>query len=72
MRGIKMVLGEYNDKDDALYNEDENDALGDMVRRRLQLVDTEYDFLERIWRRVKSPNLIWLRWSNCPYSFLPF
>nr|ABR17027.1 unknown [Picea sitchensis] len=39
--------------------------------RKLQLVATEDDHLESILRRVESPNLIWLRWNNCPYSCLP-
>jgi len=37
----------------------------------LLLVATEDGYLERILRRVRSPNLIWLRWYKCPYSCLP-
>jgi len=36
-----------------------------------QLIATEEDNLESILRRVESPNLIWLRWNNCPYTWLP-
>eukprot|EP00253_Pinus_taeda_P001263 PITA_01263 len=39
--------------------------------RKLQLVATEDRHLESILRRVESPNLIWLRWNNCPFSCLP-
>lgn len=39
--------------------------------RKLQLVAAEGDLLESILRRVKSPDLIWLRWKKCPCSFLP-
>lgn len=37
----------------------------------LQFVATEDGYLERILRRARSPNLIWLRWYRCPYSCLP-
>jgi Leucine-rich repeat (LRR) protein len=39
--------------------------------RKLQLLHTEGDLTERILRRARSPNLIWLRWYKCPYSSLP-
>eukprot|EP00253_Pinus_taeda_P004329 PITA_04329 len=38
---------------------------------KLQLVATEGDDLKSILNRVKSPDLIWLRWSDCPDSCLP-
>eukprot|EP00253_Pinus_taeda_P034915 PITA_34915 len=38
---------------------------------KLQLVATEGDDLKSILSRVESPNLIWLRWSDCPYKCLP-
>jgi hypothetical protein len=37
----------------------------------LQLLETEGHLLERILRRVHSPNLIWLSWRDCPYTYLP-
>lgn len=37
----------------------------------LQLVATGDGHLKSILRRVESPNLIWLRWNNCPYTCLP-
>eukprot|EP00253_Pinus_taeda_P009561 PITA_09561 len=39
--------------------------------RNLQLVATEDGNLKSILRRVESPNLKWLRWTDCPYSCLP-
>lgn len=54
-----MVLGEYNDSLDGIH------------MRRLQLLDTEDVLVDRILTRVLSPNLIWLRWNNCPYPSLP-
>jgi hypothetical protein len=56
-----MVLSEYHDDDEF-----EGIRMG-----RLQLVDTEGPLLECIMKRVKAPNLIWLRWKECPYSSLP-
>lgn len=41
------------------------------VIRKLQLLDTEDGLLELILWKVQSPNLIWLRWSNCPTRSLP-
>jgi len=35
---------------------------------KIQLVAIEGDDLESILRRVESPNLIWLRWRECPYN----
>lgn len=37
----------------------------------LQLLATEDGCLKRIFSRVRSPHLIWLCWSKCPYSSLP-
>eukprot|EP00253_Pinus_taeda_P005776 PITA_05776 len=39
--------------------------------RALQLLESEGKFVEGIIRRVWSPNLVWLRWSDCPCSSLP-
>ena len=39
--------------------------------RKLQLLEAEDGDLESIMTRVESPNLIWLRWNNCPYSRIP-
>eukprot|EP00253_Pinus_taeda_P024809 PITA_24809 len=61
VRGIQMVLRNYLD---------DNDFEG-IQMKRLQLVDTQGTLLERIWKRVKSADLIWLRWENCPHSSLP-
>eukprot|EP00253_Pinus_taeda_P006895 PITA_06895 len=36
----------------------------------LQLVETEGDLLDDILR-LPSPNLIWLSWRDCPYTYLP-
>jgi Leucine-rich repeat (LRR) protein len=38
---------------------------------KLQLLQTEGHLLERILRRVHSPDLVWLSWRDCPYSNLP-
>eukprot|EP00253_Pinus_taeda_P001167 PITA_01167 len=38
---------------------------------KLQFLDIEDGFLEHIFRRVQSPNLIWLHWDKCPSSSLP-
>lgn len=38
---------------------------------KLQVVATEADDLKSILSRVESPNLIWLRWSDCLYNCLP-
>jgi Leucine-rich repeat (LRR) protein len=62
VRGIKMDLSEYNDH---------KDVLGGIVMKRLQLLDTEEGILEDIMKWVKLPNLIWLRWKNCPHYVLP-
>ena len=35
-----------------------------------QLVETQGHLLDRILR-VRSPNLIWLSWRDCPYKYLP-
>jgi len=39
--------------------------------RNLQLLDTANVLVECILTKVQSPNLIWLRWKDCPYSSLP-
>ena len=38
---------------------------------KLQFLSTEGYLLERILRRVHPQNLIWLSWTDCPYSYLP-
>ena len=37
----------------------------------LQIVATRGPYLKRILRRARSPQLLWLYWYNCGYSFLP-
>lgn len=54
-----MVPDEYNVAVDGIH------------MRNLQLLDTEHDLVDHILTKVQSPNLVWLRWNNCPYSFLP-
>jgi hypothetical protein len=39
--------------------------------RNLKFVVAEDGYLEDILRRVGSPDLIWLCWYKCPYSYLP-
>ena len=56
-----MATSDYND-----YIDDEDDDIPMMVG--LQLVKTEDVLLERILTKVQRPNLIWLRWNNCPLS----
>ena len=46
----------------------EDDEFDSIEMKRLQLVDTEGFLLERI---LKSPNLLWLCWKDCPNSSLP-
>ena len=57
-----MAASDYSDIDD------EDDDIPMMVG--LQLVKTEDVLLERILTKVQRPNLIWLRWNNCPLSSL--
>jgi len=58
VRGIKMDVSEWNH---------DYGAFGMMS---LKLLDTEEGNLERIMKWVKRPDLIWLRWRNCPHSSL--
>eukprot|EP00253_Pinus_taeda_P021676 PITA_21676 len=62
VRGIRMDLSDYKKL---------NDAFDDIALMRLQLLDTEKGILEHIINWVKSPNLKWLRWNECPYPALP-
>jgi len=39
--------------------------------RELQLVATEDGHPKSILKRVESPDLIWVRWNNCPSTCLP-
>eukprot|EP00253_Pinus_taeda_P035438 PITA_35438 len=39
--------------------------------RGFELLVTEGDHLKRILKRAHSPNFVWLRWYECPCSFLP-
>ena len=66
MRSIRMAASDYSDIDD------DDDDIPMMVG--LQLVKTEDVLLERILTKVQRPNLIWLRWKNCPVfpDFLVF
>ena len=56
-----MHLNDYNEY---------NDVLGRISMRRLHILDTEGNVLERIWERVELPKILWLRWINCPYPSL--
>eukprot|EP00253_Pinus_taeda_P021592 PITA_21592 len=66
VRGIRTV------QTDRYYDEDEN-GLSEMTWHRgiLQIPASEDGLLERILTRVHSPNLLWLRWYNFPYNYLP-
>lgn len=57
-----MDLSDYNDHD---YK------LGRICMRRLHVLNTEGIVMKRIWERVELPNILWLRWVNCPHSSLP-
>jgi Leucine-rich repeat (LRR) protein len=48
-----------------------NTRYGRIGMKKLQLLDTEDGHLELILRRVRCPNLIWLRCYKYPYSSLP-
>jgi len=37
----------------------------------LQLVSAEGDYLERILRRARAPQIQWIRWYKCTHSSLP-
>lgn len=39
--------------------------------RKLQLMDTQGYYVERILPSVRSPKLVWLRWKECPFDSLP-
>jgi Leucine-rich repeat (LRR) protein len=77
VRGIRVVLGEYNDEVDASGGIDTRtlelvDALGVFDMRTLELVDTEDWILKSILRRpICCSSLIWLRWNKCPDASLP-
>jgi hypothetical protein len=61
------------DKDDAEHASfpcNKRRKLQPLHMRKLQLLDAKDGFLEPILRRVHSPNLIYLRWNNFPYSSL--
>ena len=58
VQGIRMDPSECHE-DDEFYS---------IQMKRLQLVDTEGFLLEHI---LKSPNILWLCWKDCPYSSLP-
>jgi Leucine-rich repeat (LRR) protein len=64
VRGIRLVRSEYKYFDG-------DDAFGGIRMRRLELLNTEGDLVDSILTKVQHPNLIWLRWNNCPYSSLP-
>lgn len=44
---------------------------GNRFLNGVDLIDVEDGHMERVLRRVQSPNLKWLRWHKCPYSSLP-
>ena len=58
----------YQKKIDKVFGKYRSPGIGAMD---FQLIGTEGHFLKRILRRVHSPNLRWLYWSDCPYSYLP-
>ena len=58
----------YEDREDS---DDESASFSCYKTRKLQLLDTEGGLVERILRRVRSPNLIWLRWQECQLTSLP-
>lgn len=67
VRGIKILRAEYED------NDEEYASLEPYTFRELQLLDIDHDDLELepVLMKVQSPNLLWLRWDNFPYSCLP-
>lgn len=87
VRGIKTVLRGESDHleyrcfclEMSWYKRRSHEFLGKHVMKlrnrvhneKLQLLDIEGGHLERIFRRVHSPNLVWLRWKDCPYYSLP-
>jgi len=73
VRGIQMVHGEYSghDEDDAFGVIDNENAVLERIFWRLQILQIEGSLLERILRKVKLPNLLWLSWRKCPHSSLP-
>ena len=58
MQGITMDPSECH----------EDDEFDSIQMKRFQLVDTEGFLLEHI---LKSPNIQWLYWKDCPNSSLP-
>eukprot|EP00253_Pinus_taeda_P030457 PITA_30457 len=48
-----------------------DDLLSGTRMMRLQLLDSEDVLVERILTKIQYPNLIWLRWKNCPCTSLP-
>lgn len=71
VRGIRMLgMSTHESWRDDLHRLQSyiNDGI---VINKLQLLDTESGLLEFILTKVRSPNLIWLRWSNCPTRSLP-
>lgn len=75
LRGIKMGRMIHTDSDDDRDGDDIENAFIrsgiSLQRGMLQLSHNGYGHLEPILRRVHSPNLIWLRWRECPYYSLP-
>lgn len=63
VRGVRMALSESHADD--LYS-----GIVMFAMRRLQLLDIEGDLLDPVFRGVEFPNLLWLRWNECPSSSL--
>ena len=69
-----MVRGEYHagDEFDKIQMRSlQLDASDGIQTSRLQLVEYESILLKRILSRAESPNLLWLSWKECPYTYLP-
>eukprot|EP00253_Pinus_taeda_P012754 PITA_12754 len=64
VRGVSMVNGNGSEQ----FFET---LAGSCNLRRLQLVRAEGYSVERFFRVGRFPELIYLRWENCPYSSLP-
>lgn len=68
VRGIRMPPDQF-----TLGCDEGSEMPSDEIfrMRNLQLLETEGNFVKGILSRVRTPNLIWLRWNDCPDSSLP-
>jgi Leucine-rich repeat (LRR) protein len=87
VRGIRTVVSGHSDNleykcfssEMSWYKRRSHEWFGKRVmklsnrvhNRKLQLLDIENGHLVRILRKVHLPNLLWLRWRECPYYSLP-